>query len=169
MEFSVSQKRHAPGGTLFCLLRRSENLPPYLVAVTQICSAGRSPLANLDGCPCSASAASAAGSASAAQSLLDKIERRTAHSAQRASHTLCAQFPWLCPIHPHMSAGWDFFDSLRREGSSRLFCACFCAYCRTERTRGRGEGTFSFAMANPNVLLWNKTGRKSTNVSKSNE
>ena len=26
---SVSQKRHAPGGTLFCLLRRSENLPPW--------------------------------------------------------------------------------------------------------------------------------------------
>ena len=34
------------------------------VAVAQICSAGRSPLAYLDGCPCSASAVSAAGSAS---------------------------------------------------------------------------------------------------------
>ena len=105
-------------------------------------------LQKADRSPCSASAASAAGSASALQSpgipLLDKIERRTAHSAQRASHTLCAQFPWLCPIHPHMSAGWDFFDSLRREGSSRLFCA----YCRTERTRGRGEEAFLFAIAN---------------------
>ena len=27
--FSVSQERHAPGGTLFCLLRRSEKLPPW--------------------------------------------------------------------------------------------------------------------------------------------
>ncbi len=27
--FSVSQKRHAPGGTHFCLLRRSEILPPW--------------------------------------------------------------------------------------------------------------------------------------------
>src|SRR5699024_11714117 len=26
---SVSQKRHAPGGTHFCLLRRSEILPPW--------------------------------------------------------------------------------------------------------------------------------------------
>ena len=40
--------------------------------------------------------------------LLDKIQRRTAHSPQSGSHTLCAKFPWLCPIHPHMSAGWDF-------------------------------------------------------------
>ena len=27
--FSVSQKRHAPGGTHFCLLRRTEILPPW--------------------------------------------------------------------------------------------------------------------------------------------
>ena len=26
----------------------------------------------------------------------------------KASHTLCAKFPCMCPIHPHMSAGWDF-------------------------------------------------------------
>ena len=25
-----------------------------------------------------------------------------------ASHTLSAKFPWLCPVHPHMSAGRDF-------------------------------------------------------------
>ena len=37
------------------------------VAVDQICSAGRRPLAYLDGCPCSASPVSAAGSGSAAQ------------------------------------------------------------------------------------------------------
>ena len=41
--------------------------------------------------------------------LLDKIERRTAHSAQRASHTLCAQFPCRCPDRTHMSSGRDFF------------------------------------------------------------
>ena len=37
------------------------------VAVAQICGAGHSPLAHLDGCPCSASPVSAAGSGSAAQ------------------------------------------------------------------------------------------------------
>ena len=37
------------------------------VAVAQICSAGRRPLAYLDGCPCSASPVSAAGSGSATQ------------------------------------------------------------------------------------------------------
>ena len=37
------------------------------VAVDQICSAGRRPLAYLDGCPCSASPVSAAGSGSATQ------------------------------------------------------------------------------------------------------
>ena len=37
------------------------------VAVAQICSAGRGPLAYLDGCPCSASPVSAAGSGSAPQ------------------------------------------------------------------------------------------------------
>src|SRR5699024_3323748 len=33
-----------------------------------------------------------------------------------ASHTLSAKFPCMCPVHPHMSAGRDFFDSLRRSG-----------------------------------------------------
>src|SRR5699024_4877171 len=29
-----------------------------------------------------------------------------------ASHTLSAKFPCMCPVHPHMSAGRDFFDRL---------------------------------------------------------
>ena len=41
--------------------------------------------------------------------LFDKIERRTAHSAQRASHTLCAQFPCMCSDRTHMSSGRNFF------------------------------------------------------------
>ena len=68
----------AQGGPISARIRATET---YLVAVAQICIAGRSPLANLDSCPCSTSAVSSAGRASAAQSLLDKIFRRTAHSA----------------------------------------------------------------------------------------
>ena len=48
----------------------------------------------------------------------DKIKRRTAHSAQRASHTLCAQFPCMCPDRTHMSSGRDFFDSQNRPRGS---------------------------------------------------
>ena len=33
-----------------------------------------------------------------------------------ASHTLSAKFPCMCPVHPHMSAGRDFFDSLLDDG-----------------------------------------------------
>ena len=31
-----------------------------------------------------------------------------------ASHTPGAKFPCMCPVHPHMSAGQDFFDNLAR-------------------------------------------------------
>ena len=54
----------------FCFApRRALAKPGALlrVAVDQICSAGRRPLAYLDGCPCSASPVSAAGSGSATQ------------------------------------------------------------------------------------------------------
>src|SRR5699024_7431656 len=31
-----------------------------------------------------------------------------------ASHTLSGKFPCMCPVHPHMSAGRDFFYNLAR-------------------------------------------------------
>src|SRR5699024_3189629 len=67
---------HAPGGTLFCLLRRSENLPPWYPPFRQNLAQSRA-------------------------------------LALTGSHTPCAKFPCMCPTRPHMSAGWDFFDSLR--------------------------------------------------------
>ena len=43
---SVPQKRHAPGGTHFCLLRRSEILPPWpLLRLADFCGAPRWALA----------------------------------------------------------------------------------------------------------------------------
>ena len=36
-------------------------------------------------------------------------------SPQSGSHTLSAKFPCMCPVHPHMSAGQDFFDSLGKK------------------------------------------------------
>ena len=114
-----------PGGTLFCLLRRTENLPPCFGCGALFLLRGLKPLAKTDRCPCSASAVSSAGRASAAQSLLDKICPRTAHSPQGGSHTLCGKFPWRCPIHPHMSAGWDDLD---------FIC------CRLDGTGLRGPG-----------------------------
>ena len=49
-----------------------------------------------------------------------------------ASHTLSAKFPWLCPVHPHMSAGRDFFNSPSPEQSSSpgwdTFLVFFCFF-----------------------------------------
>ena len=42
-------------------------------------------------------------------------------SPQGGSHTLSAKFPCMCPVHPHMSAGRDFFDSLLRRAGG--FCS----------------------------------------------
>ena len=84
--FSVSQERHAPGGTLFCLLRRSRKTSPLVSPFWTKLSA--EPRTRPKG-PRTLSA--------------------TAHSAQRASHTLCAQFPCRCPDRTHMSSGRDFF------------------------------------------------------------
>ena len=146
---SACRKRHALGGTHFCLLRRSEI---RLVAVAPFLQRVCNTLAKIDRCPCSASPASAAGSGSASQSpnitLLDKIQRRTVHSAWRprtlsalkvavaqisiarrsalvnldgcpssaslvsAAGSSSASLSCMCPVHPHMSAGQDFFDSL---------------------------------------------------------
>src|SRR5699024_11368885 len=68
---SVSQKRHAPGGTHFCAQSRVRNSFPLVSPWGQNCALNR-----------------ALGLA--------------------ASHTLSAQFPCMCPVHPHMSAGQDF-------------------------------------------------------------
>ena len=68
VRLSVSQKRHAPGGTHFCAQSRDRNsswlrCPVFAAPV----AAG---LQKADRGPCSASAVSAAGSASASQSLV---------------------------------------------------------------------------------------------------
>ena len=62
----------------------------------------------------------------------DKMQRRTAHSARRASHTLCAAFPWLCPARMHMSSGRDFFDSLM-PGTTGWFLAFLFGARRAEK------------------------------------
>ena len=41
----------------------------------------------------------------------DKISRRTMHSTQRASHTLCGKFSCRCPGRTRMSSGRDFLWS----------------------------------------------------------
>src|SRR5699024_7737263 len=60
----------------------------------------------------------------------DKIERRTAHSPQGGSHTLSAQFPCMCPVHPHMSAGRDFFESLIVPHGTKSPCVSFTGSAR---------------------------------------
>src|SRR5699024_10836037 len=75
----------------------------------------------------------------------DKIWRRTAHSPQSGSHTLSAKFPCRCPVHPHMSAGRDFFDSL-----TRIFAPGMPA-------PGGGEIFLRKGLANPPPLRYNTT------------
>src|SRR5699024_9552984 len=70
--FSVSQRRHALGGTHFCAQPRDRNSFPLIFPWGQNLALNR-----------------ALGLA--------------------ASHTLSAKFPCMCPVHPHMSAGRDFF------------------------------------------------------------
>ena len=88
----AGQKFLPPGGCGSLLLLRPsqrackrQTAAPF-IAVSQISIARRSALVNLDGGPSSASLVSAADSSSASLSC-------------------------MCPVHPHMSAGQDFFDS----------------------------------------------------------
>ena len=76
----------------------------------------------------------------------DKIERRTAHSAQRASHTLCAQFPCRCPDRTHMSSGRDFFDSLERPRKNFLSQKFYTIhpFLYNSLLSARESGRFSF-------------------------
>ena len=81
----------APGDKIFQRTAHSpaaRTLSATKVAVTKISVARHSVLVNLDGGPSSASPVSATGSGSASLSC-------------------------MCPVHPHMSAGRDFFDSLK--------------------------------------------------------
>src|SRR5699024_12216869 len=71
--FSVSQKRHAPGGTHFCLLRRTEIPSPWWLRFPAFAAPVAAGLQKADRCPCSASAVSSAGRASASQSLGTKL------------------------------------------------------------------------------------------------
>ena len=94
------------------------------VAVAQICGADRSPLAYLDGCPCSASPVSTAGSGSAPQP-------STAPCFVRRTRSLC--LPCRCPSRTHMSSGWDFFCCKKRPRPEAE------ALCKVN-LRGGGDG-----------------------------
>ena len=112
-----------------------------MVAVAQISIARRSALVNLDGGPSSASLVSAAGSSSASLSC-------------------------MCPVHPHMSAGQDFFDNLdqlstfpaldvenrpaRRRGENRrdTISILMCKYYDTARCIRLKKKTVWFSTGN---------------------
>ena len=156
---SVSQKRHAPGGTHFCPHTRDRNSFPLVSPLgtklsaeprtrrkaARTLSALNFPVCvpsirtcRLDGtfltvCPAPhpgrgrrvAKAPRSRGNpflpAYAGQKFLPpgiplgtKLSAEPRTSPQSGSHTLSAQFPCMCPVHPHMSAGRDFFDSLPR-------------------------------------------------------
>src|SRR5699024_4973147 len=85
----------------FCLLRRSEILPPWYPPFRQNEALNR-----------------ALGLA--------------------ASHTLSAPFPCMCPVHPHMSAGRDFF--FMRSKSEQPFLAAGLAFGREHPVPGGVQG-----------------------------
>ena len=90
---SVSQKRHALGGTHFCAQPRGRNSFPLISPWGQKFNA----------------------------------EPRT--RPQGGSHTLSVKFPCMCPVHPHMSTGRDFFDSLKalsRMGEGLILLCLLC-------------------------------------------
>src|SRR5699024_4393486 len=55
------------------------------------------------------------------------------------SHTLSAKFPCMCPVHPHMSAGRDFFDSLEPCPVGQGF-GYFVAFFPAKKPRRHGAG-----------------------------
>ena len=53
----------------------------------------------------------------------DNPDLMRAYGPELYQDELYQHFPCMCPVHPHMSAGRDFFNSMGPAGSGFFFCA----------------------------------------------
>ena len=126
---SVSFSTRSRGNPFLRAVARQKFLPPGSLALSRFSLRDLRPCENRSAAPAAPSLFRPQDALGAAAPWGQNLALNRALGLV-ASHTLSAKFPCMCPVHPHMSAGQDFFSAgLRRPSRRGSAITGWSAYC----------------------------------------